>query len=280
MTLPYTADRAQYAIAPYYIWQKPHPEPAYRHAEIRRFYIESEMPTYFQEHSQVKYLEVTLVKVWTTTVFFAGFALMPPLIMLRRVLLDRRIRFLVLCVLVLMAGMVIEIYLIPHYLAPFLVAFYAIGLQGMRHLRVWRPEGKPAGAAVVRFCVLLCVVLGGLRAFSKPLNMKVVELPAGNWSGTWYGPDLYGTDRAQVENELEGHPGKQLALVQPSPKRNALDQWVYNGADLDAARILWAWNMDAAQNADLLRQYPGRNAWLVDLSTEPATVTPYPETGY
>ena len=39
-------------------------------------------------------------------------------LMIRRVFLDRRIRFLVLCVLVIAAGMTIEIYLLPHYVAP------------------------------------------------------------------------------------------------------------------------------------------------------------------
>ena len=48
--------------------------------------------------------------------------------MVRRVLMDRRIRFLVLSMPVLMAGMAIEIFMIPHYLAPFTAAFYAIGL--------------------------------------------------------------------------------------------------------------------------------------------------------
>ena len=36
--------------------------------------------------------------------------------------MDRRIRFLVLCVLVLTAGMAIEIFLLPHYMAPFTAA--------------------------------------------------------------------------------------------------------------------------------------------------------------
>lgn len=279
-TLPYTVDRAQYAVAPYYVWQEPHPEPAYRHAEMRRFYIESEMTVYTKEHSLVKFLPITVVKAWTATVFFAGFALLPPLMMLRRVLRDRRIRFLVICVGVLSAGMFIEIYMIPHYLAPFTAAFYAIGLQAMRHLRQWRPEGRLAGRALVRYCVLLCFVLGGLRALSAPLHLTVDEWPASNWSGMWYGPDNYGTERARITSELESHPGRQLALVRPSTKRNVLDQWVYNGADLTTARVLWAWDMGTAENEELMRAYPGRTAWLVDLGTEPATVTPYPETAH
>lgn len=275
LTLPYSVDRAQYAIAPYYVWQKPHPEPAYRHPEMRRFYYDSEMVVYYHEHSLLGYPLVTIVKVWTAVIFFAGYALLPPLIMLRRVLHDRRTRFLVQSVLVLMAGMLIMIYMIPHYLAPFTIAFYAIGLQAMRHLRVWRPEDKPVGTALVRLCVLLCFVLGGLRAFSAPLHLPVAEWPASNWSTLWYGPDVYGTDRAHVVSELESHPGPQLALVRTSPNRNVLDQWIYNGADLNTARVLWAYDMGAAQNAELMRQYPGRTAWIIDLATEPATVTPY-----
>jgi hypothetical protein len=150
----------------------------------------------------------------------------------------------------------------------------------MRHLRVWRPEDKPVGTALVRFCVLLCFVLGGLRAFSAPLHLPVAEWPASNWSTLWYGPDVYGTDRAHVVNELESHPGLQLALVRTSPNRNVLDQWIYNGADLNTARVLWAYDMGTAQNAELMRQYPGRTAWIIDLATEPATVTPYIEAAH
>lgn len=275
LTLPYSVDRAQYAMAPYYVWQQPRPEPAYRHAEMRRFYDESEMTVYRKEHSLVKFLPISVVKLWTASVFFAGFALLPPLIMIRRVLHDHRIRFLVLCVAVLMAGMFIEIYMIPHYLAPFTAAFYAIGLQCMRHLRQWHPESKPVGVTLVRLCVLLCFVLGGLRAFSAPLHLNVAQWPASGWSGMWYGPDFYGTERQQITASLLAHPGRQLALVRPSNERNVLDQWIYNAADLDTAPVLWAYDMGDAANTDLMRSYPGRTAWIVDLSTTPATVTPY-----
>jgi len=276
LTLPYTVNRAAYAMAPYYIWQSQRPEPAYRHAEMRRFYYESELKVFTKVQSRSLFIPLTLLKVWTATVFFAGFALLPPLIMLRRVLLDRRIRFLVLCVLVLMAGMLIMIYMIPHYLAPFTAAFYAIGLQCMRHLRVWKPEGRPAGAALVRLCVLLCFVLAGLRVFAAPLHFTIPEWPSSNWSSLRYGPERYGTDRAHIQDELERLPGKQLVVVRFSPRRDVLDQWVYNRADIAAAKVIWAQEMDAANNQELINYYRDRKAWLVQMDTEPATLTPYP----
>jgi hypothetical protein len=140
-TLPYTVNRAAYAVAPYYVWQSPRPAPVYNHESLRSFYVQNELTEFTKIHKTSGFLPQTVVKVLRSFEFYAGLVLLPPLIMMRRIFLDRRIRFLILCVLVLAAGMVIEIFLIPHYLAPFTSAFYAIGLQGMRHLRVCRPGG-------------------------------------------------------------------------------------------------------------------------------------------
>ncbi len=274
-TLPYTINRATYAMAPYYVWQPPRPEPAYRHPGMRRFYYASEMKAYLKVHPWRAFVPGTLAKAITTLLFFAGIALLPPLIMLRRVCRDRRIRFLVLSVMILMGGMVIEIFMLPHYLAPFTAAFYAIGLQAMRHLRVWNPGGKPVGAAMVRFTVALCVVLGAVRVFAGPLGFKVAEWPASNWENMWYGPDHFGLERAQIEAGLERLPGKQLVLVRDSPKRNPLDQWVYNNPDIDASKVVWAWEMDEANNRELMHYYRDRKTWLINMDTEPATVSPY-----
>ena len=274
--LPYTVNRANYAIASYYIWQPPRPEPHYRHQGMQRFYSGDELKIYSKTHSWPLFVPITLTKPLRAILFFAGGALLPPLVMLRRVLHDRRIRFLVLSVLVLMAGMLIEIYLIPHYMAPFTAAFYAIGLQAMRHLRLWSPGSKPVGLAIVRFSVILCFVIGAARVFGGPLGLKVPEWPGSNWSANWYGPDLYGTERARMEAELEQLPGKQLVLVRDSPKRDILDQWVYNQADIDASKVIWAWEMDPAANRELMDYYQGRKAWLIQMDTQPATLSPYP----
>ena len=275
ITLPYTINRATYAVAPYYVWQSKRPEPAYNHPGMRRFYYESEMKEYSKIDSWPRFFSATLVKVVSTLLFFAGIALLPPLIMVRRVLHDGRIRFLVVCVVVVMGGMVIEIFLLPHYLAPITAAFYAIGLQAMRHLRVWSPEGRPVGATLVRFTVALCFILGTVRVFAGPLGLKVQEWPPNHWLGMWYGPDIYGTERAHIEAELENLPGRQLVFVRDSPRRDPLDQWVYNQPNIDASKVVWAWDMDAANNQELMQYYPDRKAWLIQMDTQPATVSSY-----
>ena len=280
-TLPYTINRATYAMAPYFVWQSQRPEPAYRHASMRRFYEQSELSQFKQIHSYSGFLPSTLIKGVGALLFFAGIGLLPVLIMLRRALLDRRMRFMVSCLLVMTAGMLVQIYLIPHYLAPFTAVFYALGLQAMRHLRLWNPgllagAGKvPVGTGVVRLMVTVCVLMGVLRAFAAPLHLPMPEWPASQWSTAWYGPGEFGTGRAQVAARLEQFPGKQLVIVRYSVNHNPNDEWVYNAADIDRSKVIWAREMGAADDLELIHYYPDRTVWLVQPDAPGAELMPY-----
>ena len=175
-TLPYTVNRAQYAMAPYFVWQAQRPEPVYRHEVMRKFYTQNELDDFQKIHRVSGFIPQTLLKAVRATLFYAGIVLLVPLIMLRRVLLDRRVRFLVICVAVLIVGQLVEIFLVPHYIAPFTAAFYAIGLQAMRHLRFWSPGDQPVGIALVRLTVTLCIVLAGVRLFAEPSSHQPPDM--------------------------------------------------------------------------------------------------------
>jgi hypothetical protein len=276
LTLPYTVDRATYAVTPYYIWQSKRAAPVYRHESLRRFYCDFEPQDAAGMQTFSGIAAKSLHKAREGIIFFAGAALLPPLIMLRRVFLDRRIRFLVLCVLILMAGMSIEVYMIPHYLAPFTAAIYGIGLQAMRHLRVWKPEGRTFGLTWVRLIVTICVAMAGLRVFAGPLHLTPRKYPPSEWAWQWYGPGHFGVERAQIVARLEALPDKQLAIVRYSPSHYPLDEWVYNAADIDNSKVIWAREMDAANNLELIRHYSDRQVWLVQPDSQPATVSIYP----
>jgi hypothetical protein len=53
------------------------------------------------------------------------------------------------------------------------------------------------------------------------------------------------------------------------PEDSRWDQWVFNGADIDRARVIWAHDLGAARNPELIRDYPDRTIWLVDGLTHP-----------
>jgi hypothetical protein len=46
-------------------------------------------------------------------------------------------------------------------------------------------------------------------------------------------------------------------------------EWVYNRADIDAGRIIWAHSLDPDKDARLRAQYPDRRAWTADLTAYP-----------
>jgi len=276
LTLPYTVNRATYAMAPYYVWQSPRPQPVYHHEVLKRFYYHNELEGFQAIHTLAGFVPQTCIKVIRVFLFFAGPALLIPVFVLRRAVMDRRIRFLVVSVLVLSAGMLIEIFLIPHYLGPFTSAFYAIGLQAMRHLRLWNLGGQRVGLALVRFSVTLCVGMAALRLFSGPLHIVIPKWPASDWSGFWYGPEHFGEERNRVENRLEHLPGRQLVIVRYAPDHNSLDEWVYNAADIDNSKVIWAREMDAAENLKLMHYYGDRHVWLVQPDQQQVSATPYP----
>ncbi|MGA3048635.1 MAG: hypothetical protein ABSD67_18530 [Terracidiphilus sp.] len=274
ITLPYTVNRATYAMAPYYVWQKARPEPVYRHQAMRDYYYKTELEIYNHLHTVPGFFLNTFVKALAAVLFFGGFAFLPLAMMLRRVLLDRRIRILVICVAVLIAGMLIENFLVIHYLAPFTAAFYAIGLQAMRHMRLWRPGGRPVGAALVRLTVTVCFIMVCLRLYTGPFHFQVPEFPP-TWNVSWYGPDHFGTERDRVESSLEKLPGKQLAIVSYKSTHIPFNEWVYNDAEIDSSKVVWARDMDAVDNLELIHYYKDRRVWLVQPDSNPPTVSSY-----
>ena len=276
LTPPYTIDRNTYAIAPYYVWQHARPEPEYRYIEMRNFYHDGELKFYNHMHSLKGFVPYTLAKAGFAFLFYAGFALLTPLFMVRHIFLDRRIRFLVVCVFVLAGGMVIEIDLLPHYVAPFTAAFYAIGLQAMRHMRFWKPEARPTGLALVRLTVVVCVLMAGVRVIAKPMQFGPNEFPPSNWNQTWFGPGHFGVERAQIEARLSQLPEGQLAIVRYSRDHNPGDEWVYNRADIDDSKVVWARDAGAADNSELMHYYRNREVWLVEPDVIPARISPYP----
>jgi hypothetical protein len=276
LTLPYSVNRAQYAVAPYYVWQQPRPDPGYRHKVLRDFYYDNEMPMYRLLHNPATFVPFTAVKFGLCLLFFTGFALLPPLAMARRVALDRRTRMLAIGVLVLAAGMVIEIYMIPHYLAPFTSAFYALGLQATRHLRLWSWDGKPVGLGWVRMLIAVCVLMGGVRLFAAPLHLEAISLSNGGWNFNWYGPPpTFGDERSRIESHLEQLPGRHLAIVRYSARHELLNEWVYNSADMENAKVLWAREMSSPENKELIGYYKDRTVWLVEPDEHPAVIRPY-----
>jgi hypothetical protein len=81
--------------------------------------------------------------------------------------------------------------------------------------------------------------------------------------------------RADLVAKLAAQPGRQLVFVRYGPEHNVHAEWVYNGADLEKTKILFAHDLSPEKNERLLALDATRTAWLL-LPEEGDSLVPYP----
>jgi hypothetical protein len=64
--------------------------------------------------------------------------------------------------------------------------------------------------------------------------------------------------------------------VRYAPGRSPFGDWVYNAADIDKSKVVWAREMDMASTSRLISYYKDREVWLVQPDSSPPKVSPYP----
>jgi hypothetical protein len=274
--MPYQVGREAYATAPIFLWQSPRAEPIHRHRVIQEFYRRYEQDFYEAEVGTARGLVVTKVAFTIALLaFYFGSALLLPLLMLPRMLRDRRMRLLLAAGSVGLVGLVVEVFFIPHYAAPMTAIFLAIVVQGLRHLRAWRCHGRPVGVFLVRSLPLVYAGALVLRLLAPELGLPLTE------TDLWWlrlRPSESGLERADLLARLERMPGRHLVIVRYGPEYDPGRQieWVYNRADIDRAPVIWARDMGEAGNVQLLERYRDRQVWLIEPDHGPVRPQPYP----
>jgi hypothetical protein len=269
--MPYQVARDQYATARIFLWERPLPVPAYRHLQMREFYVGWELTKFLEAKSLAGLAHNTLGKAGAFWMFFLGPAFTLPLVFGWRLFGDRRVRPLVIIGGVCAAGLALNTWFYAHYAAPMTGLIYALVLQGLRHVRAWRRHGFPVGIATARSVPIVCLGMALLRVCIQPLHFYMPP----DWPMTWYYTRPGNMERARIQAQLKSLPGRHLALVRYRPAHDFFEEWVYNAASIDTAPVVWAHEMDDAGNRELTRYFNSRQVWLVDADATPATVTPY-----
>jgi len=275
---PYQINMQTYGLV-FFPWQKPTFPPQYHHAVMRNFYLgEFNLGQYEQARQHLILLALwNVVPLWF---FFIGPVLVLPLFMLLliapysfsfRTVSDKTRRLLLVCFSVYF-GMALTVYRpLPHYAAPATVALYALIVQAIRHLRLWRWRGRPAGLFMVRAIPSTCFLMLLLRAATPLPGIPVPPQDPLTWCSSHRG----NLDRARVFAELKGTPGRHLVIVRYKPSHDWRNEWVYNEADIDHARVIWARDMGPAENQELLAYFKDRHVWVIDADDTPARLLSY-----
>jgi hypothetical protein len=270
--VPYQLNRATYAVAPLLIFARPNPEPPYRHAVMRTFYSEWEPMVYRSLRTPGGFLRTSIHRMKLLVAFFLGPALWIPLLVFPSALMEPRIRLPLLMGFALCCGLLVGVWMLPHYAATLTCVIYAASLESIRRLRAWRVGGGHPGLFLSRALPFACVTTVLTIAGGRALGFN----PSGFSSYEVVPPSAGLRDKAALQDRLEHLPGGQLVIVRYSPNHNVHEEWVYNDADIDAAKVVWARDMGNNQN-EMLRQYfRDRRVWVVEPDARPFRAYEYP----
>jgi hypothetical protein len=261
--MTYEIDHVQYGGPPYFLFQSERPQPGYRHAALRDFY-QYELEDYRRARSLGGFLHVLRFRAMLLWTFYLGPALTVPLVAFPWVIRDRRMRIPLAIGAVFVAGLLLETWMLPHYAAPATALLYLLLVQSLRHLATSRWKGHPTGRALVRAVFAVGCVMVVLRVTAIATHTPIEQhWPPGN------------LERAGILRLLQNTPGQHLVLVRYQPTHYLATEWVYNGADVDHAKVVWARAMDPQSDAELLRYFADRHAWMLDADDAPPHLQPY-----
>jgi len=156
-----------------------------------------------------------------------------------------------------------------HYVAAATCLFVLISVVGLERIaRKW-PE---AARLVALVCAAQFIFWYGLHALFDTADWSVAVRRYETWDS------INHTDperRIFVNRQLDRMPGKLLVFVRYSPRHIFQDEWVYNRAAIDQARVVWARDLGDQQDRQLLQYYADRTALLLEPDAHPPLLEPY-----
>ena len=260
LLFPHVLNSRTYRSMGLFLWDHPKPPMQYNNQQFEDFYNGWEREDYQNTWADVwKVTEEKFTRSGSTYFWWGALLLLPGLPF---VLCERKMRVPLLALLLVSTGFFASIWSFPHYAAPVTCVIFLLLTQAIRHLRRMRIAGRPLGLALSCAAVFLLAGEIGLRAANHccdPLEWTCQGDPS----------------RAAIQERLSHTPGKHLILVRYEEDHNIHDEWVYNGAEIDSAKVLWARELDAEQNAKLLAYFKDRHVWLVEPDKDNTELIPY-----
>lgn len=259
---PYVAAAHTYERFANFIWQKPAPMIHYNNPEMEEFYNDWGRSNYTRTWDTLE--DVSVDKLFRCQVVFTWPALLLALPGLLFVYRDKRIRFLLVVLLFVLLAYFATTWPNPHYIAPVTCILFGVIVQAMRHLRRMRLWKRPIGAALSRAIVVLLIFdisQFAATGYGDPMG--------------WGGGGLQ--RRVEIAHQLDAAPGKHLVIVNYSETHSVHDEWVYNGADIDGSKVVWARDLGPEQNANLMAYFKDRTVWVVEVGSEDATLAHFTE---
>src|SRR5713101_6413669 len=260
LLFPHVLNTRTYRTTGLFLWDHPKDPLGYHNQQFEDFYNGWEREDYKNTWADVRKVSAEKLDRIGSTYFWWGALLLLP--GLPFVFFDRRMRLPILIFLMGTVGCLVLIWSMPHYAAPLTCVIFLLLVQAIRHLRTIRLAGRPLGLVLswaIFYFLASDVVFSVRHRVCDPLEWTCQGDPS----------------RAAIAKTLSNTPGKHLIMVRYEEDHNLHDEWVYNGAEIDTAKVLWARELDPAQNAKLFAYFNDRQIWLVEPDRDNTELIPY-----
>lgn len=258
---PYVLNARTYESAGLFLWDHPREPLQYNNQQFEEFYSGWELQNYNNSWRDVWRVTTEKLTRGGSTYFWWGALLLLP--GLPVAFFDRKMRLPFTILLFVTAGFVCVIWSMPHYAAPATCIIILLLVQSIRHVRTMQAFERPIGAALSRAVIVLLAVdvaLGVTHGICDPLSWACTGDPS----------------RAAIVERLSHTTGKHLVIVRYPEGYNVHDDWVFNGAEIDSAKLLWARETNPLQNQKLLDYFKDRQIWLIEPEEDNTELIPYP----
>jgi hypothetical protein len=153
-------------------------------------------------------------------------------------------------------------YLLVHYLAAVTCLFILASVAGLRQIS--RVNTEIAFVLIV-LCVGEFMFWYTLHLFEMPSVYSLLDYE------TWNAINHRNPQRRiEVQRQVDAIAGPLLVFVRYSPRHVYQEEWVWNKADIDNSRVVYARDLGAEEDQKLIAYYPKRKVLLL----EPDFATP------
>lgn len=163
--------------------------------------------------------------------------------------------------LVLVSGMLAAECLVPyyepHYSAGATSLIVFLSVEAFRRLSVVATRSRLGGRTAPMWILLVLLVAVRTNTVEARFDFGAV------YRRSVPGPSVFPYDRLSVVRQLEDIPGDHLVFVSYRSDYSLHSEWVYNAAELDKARIVWAHDLGPEANSGLMEYFSDRTTWSV-----------------
>jgi hypothetical protein len=253
LEMPYMAHERQYAVWSNLLWQaRPREEPVYSNPVLRDFWVAAYSAEYKFVHDHL--LKAHVWDLLGLGRFFLGWPIIVCMIASAVPLWrDPKARCVFTLGMLFYAGCALDNRLFPQYAAPATALVYVLAALALR--AAWHAwPGTPAERRIVLAgAITLFMVTTGWALFTP-----------GNRFFFGTGDYHVKAKRASVDDRLRHEPGEHLVLVRYGRQHDLWEELVYNGADIDGSKIVWARALGPEKDSKLIRYYSNRQVWLLE----------------